>query len=125
MSSKPLAFIVEDDPFQNQIFSTALQNDFEVNPIYDGQEAMQQLEQIVPQLIVLDMNLPGVFGEEILKFVRSNPEFSRVRIILATADAKIAELVEQDVNIVLLKPVSPSQLVALARRLIFSPYRDV
>ena len=110
MSSKPLAFIIEDDPFQNRIFSIALQDDFEIFCIFDGLEAVKQLKQAIPVLIVLDMNLPGLHGSKILELVRADPKLSQTQVIMATADALQAINSEQDADLILLKPISPKQL---------------
>ena len=118
MSPKPLAFIIEDDSAQNRIFSIALQKDFELLCIFDGLEAVRQLKQAIPKLIVLDMNLPGLHGSKILEFVRADPKFSQTQVIMATADALQAFNLEQDADLILLKPISPGQLRELAKRML-------
>jgi|GEM_PF-4067408 DNA-binding response OmpR family regulator len=62
--SKPLIFIIEDDTQLNHIFSIVLKNDFQVTSILDGTQALAQLALCAPDLVVLDMNLPGVSGRE-------------------------------------------------------------
>jgi CheY-like chemotaxis protein len=76
------------------------------------------LEQVTPQLIILDMNLPGISGAKILELVRSNPRFSQTQIILATAVALQAAALENDADLALLKPISPRQLRELALRIL-------
>ena len=123
MSSKPLAFIIEDDSAQNRIFSIALQKDFEIICIFDGLEAIRQLKQATPELIVLDMNLPGLHGSKILELVRADPKFSQTQVIMATADALQATNLEQDADLILLKPISPKQLRELAKRIVFDHHK--
>ncbi|MEW5869202.1 MAG: response regulator [Chloroflexota bacterium] len=112
----PLALIIEDDPQLSEIFSLALQSDFEVQAITDGSVAQAVLAEAVPALVVLDLHLPGVKGQEILEQIRSDPRLSATRVLLATADERRAETLRDQADIVLLKPVSPSQLRGLARR---------
>jgi len=123
MSSKPLAFIIEDDSSQSRIFSLALQTDFEIICIFDGLEAVAQLKQALPKLIVLDMNLPGLHGSQILELVRADPKFSQTQVIMATADALQATNLEQDADLILLKPISPKQLRELAKRIVFDHHK--
>lgn len=111
------AFIIEDDPQLNQLFAITLKNQFNVTQIYDGAEALPALDEHAPDLIVLDMNLPGMPGAKILMHVRNDPRFTATRIILATADAQQADMLSEQADIVLLKPISPSQLRDLAARL--------
>jgi DNA-binding response OmpR family regulator len=114
--SKPLAFIVEDDPKINRIFSTALEQSFEIQSCDDGNVAIVRLAQLTPQIVILDLNLPGQPGADILKYIRSDARFANTRVILATADVRQAEMLDRDADLVLLKPISPMQLRELAAR---------
>ncbi|MBI5294140.1 MAG: response regulator [Chloroflexi bacterium] len=115
--NKPLALIVEDDPQLSRIFTITLSELFEVEAITDGAQALARLAEIVPQLIILDLNLPGASGAQILHAVRADPRHAATRVILATANARHAAELQDKADIVLLKPVSPAQLRDLAERL--------
>jgi DNA-binding response OmpR family regulator len=117
LMAKPLALIVEDDPTQNQIFTIALQSDFEVETFTDGDAANARLDEVVPMLLVLDLNLPGAPGKEILAKIREDERMNGTRVILATADEQQADMLNEKADIVLLKPISPGQLKGLAKRL--------
>jgi len=116
--SKPLALIIEDDLEISNILFMSLKNEFEVERFMDGQEALSRLAQVVPALIVLDLHLPGISGMDIFSQVRKDPRLNGTKIILCTADAHRAELLRGQADIVLLKPISPSQLRELASRVI-------
>lgn len=118
MTNKPQAFIVEDDEQLNHLFGLTLKADFDLVQVYDGREALAHLEQRVPALIVLDMNLPGAPGAKILEYVRADDRFAHTRVILATADALQADALSDQADIILLKPVSPAQLKDLAKRIL-------
>jgi CheY-like chemotaxis protein len=113
----PLALIVEDDPRQNQIFAITLSNHFTTAAFTDGAEAMQYLDTCVPALVVLDLHLPGAMGAEVLSKIRADARLVSTCIILATADERQADLLSDKADVVLLKPVSPTQLRELALRL--------
>ncbi len=120
--SQPLALIVEDDPKLCQIFSLTLQADFSIEVCQDGREALARLGSadpaaIVPDLVVLDLHLPGASGEEILHSIRADARLANTRVILSTANHLDAELLADQADVVLLKPVSPIQLRELALRL--------
>lgn len=114
---KPLVFIVEDDPKLREIISITLEADFELETCADGSTAMQRLKNIVPEIVVLDLNLPGTSGRDILSYIRVEDRLAKTRVILTTADDRQAETLNNDADIVLLKPVSPMQLRELALRL--------
>ena len=115
--TKPVAFIVEDDAKLNKIASITLQADFEIESFMDGPSAAERLDVCVPDLVVLDLHIPGMNGMEILRKIRSDERLSKTRVILTTADERQAETLREEADIVLLKPVSPGQLRELALRM--------
>ena len=117
MSIKPIAFVIEDDPQLSQIFTLTLQDDFEVHAISNGDEAMARLDSETPRIILLDLNLPKVSGEEILTHIRSNKKLKKTFVILSTANERLADTLRDEADIILLKPISPIQLREIASRL--------
>jgi DNA-binding response OmpR family regulator len=115
--TKPLALIIEDDPQLNTIVSITLGADFEIESLTDGNAGLERLKQTIPNVVILDLNLPGASGKEILQSIRADERLSKTRIILTTADERQAETLREEADIILLKPVSPSQLKELALRL--------
>jgi two-component system catabolic regulation response regulator CreB len=116
--TKPLALIIEDDLEIAKILALSLKNEFEVEILTDGNSAITRLAQAVPALIMLDLHLPEVSGMDIFARIRSEARFDGTKIILCTADALRAEALQSQVDLVLLKPISPSQLRELASRMI-------
>jgi DNA-binding response OmpR family regulator len=118
----PLVFIVEDDKKLSEIFSLTLQAaGLQTEQAADGATAMTRLADITPDLIILDLHLPNVAGPDILRYIRSSEHLANTRVILATADERLAETLDDQANLVLLKPVSPEQLKLLVSRLINTP----
>src|SRR5574339_1266185 len=113
-----LALVIEDDVDLSEIFTRALeQAGFQVETILDGQIARDRLKQVVPNVIVLDMHLPHVDGATLLKQINGDERLSRARIIIATADAVQAEFLRDQATIVMVKPISFSQLRDISARL--------
>ena len=110
--------IVEDDPSQAEIFTTALkQAGYTVTWLDDGAAAVAFLKENHPDIVILDLHLPEVAGTTILRTIRETPHLDKTRVILATADPRMADTVAADSDLVLIKPVSYIQLRELARRL--------
>ena len=105
--------VVEDEPKLASLLSDYLQKDgFEVALYEDGTEALQQLQANLPDLILLDLMLPGTDGVTICKQIRST---SNVPIIMMTA--KIEEVdrllgLELGADDYICKPYSPREVVA-------------
>ena len=118
MTDKPLALIIEDDVDLASIFSDALQAaQFTTEIIADGAMAQNRLKEMVPQLVVLDLHLPHVSGETLLHQIRSTPALAGIKVVIASADPITADMLNSDSDLVLVKPVSFSQLRDLAQRL--------
>ena len=118
MSAKEkLALVIEDDAAQQDIFSQAVKMaGFNVEVIGNGQAALDRLKDVEPQLVILDLHLPNVSGDEILATIRADERLASVPVILATADPILAESLSDTSDLVLLKPISFSQLRDLASR---------
>jgi len=117
MDTKPLAFIIEDNQDTVTIFQRALElAGYDVEVALDGAVAQKQLGLIVPDLIILDLHMPNVAGDVLLKQVRSDERLENTRVFLATADANMASHLRDQAELVLLKPISFSQLKELAER---------
>ena len=115
---KPLAFLVEDDPSLANIFKTCVEKaGFRTVVAKDGEIAVELFKKVTPDLFVLDLHVPVYSGDQLLKMIKANPRFDQARIILATADARMAEFLRPEVDFVLDKPVSSRQLIRLAERL--------
>jgi DNA-binding response OmpR family regulator len=115
----PLVFIVEDDKKLSEIYSLTLQAaGLQTEQVPDGKAALSRLAEITPDLIILDLHLPNVAGPDILRYIRTTDRLAHMRVILATADERLAEALDDQASLVLLKPVSPEQLKLLVSRLI-------
>ncbi|MGD8403865.1 MAG: response regulator [Anaerolineales bacterium] len=115
---KPLAFVIEDTDDIAQVFRTAMEEaGYQAEVISDGELALKRLEEVVPDLTVLDLHLPGASGEKILKYIRSDSRLEDIKVIVATADSNWADKLASDSTISMLKPISFTQLQQIAERL--------
>jgi two-component system response regulator MprA len=113
-----LALIIEDDQDLNAIFTQALEkSNYRVESIRDGLSAQKRLLQIEPCTVILDMHIPYLSGADILKQIRSDQRLTRTTVVIATADARMAELYSDIADFVLIKPITFSQLRDLTARL--------
>ncbi|MEW6322948.1 MAG: response regulator [Acidobacteriota bacterium] len=79
--------ILEDDPVQARVYRAALaQTGFDATVLVNGTEAVRALDQLVPDLALLDVNTPGTDGYEVCRAIRAweGPD-RRVVVIMATA----------------------------------------
>lgn len=119
--NRPSALIIEDDPDLSFLFSTALESaGFETEVINAGDVAMTRLSSVVPDVVTLDLNLPGVSGEHILRYIRSDMRMADTRVIVTSAYSRLSDTLCAEADLVLTKPVNIRQLRDLAMRLVFS-----
>lgn len=115
--SNPLAMIVEDDPTLIDIFAMALQSaGYSVEKYNDGESALRRLRQVAPYMLVLDLHLPHISGEEIVDVIQATPRLSDVIVIITSADTVLTSFLRDRVELVLEKPVSFYQLRELTVR---------
>jgi len=117
MNTKPLALIIEDNEDQNLVFTNALmQAGYQTESIQDGPTAMKWLSEVTPDMVILDLHIPGINGGLILREIRNDPRSQHAHVIIVSADAEFASSLQAQVDLVLLKPVSFTQLSLLASR---------
>ena len=117
---RELALIIEDDEDLANIFAEALRGiGYEVELIADGKAAQERLNTgEVPFIILLDMHLPHVSGSDLLtNIIKKDERLSKTMVIITTADARMGETYSDQVDFVLVKPISFVQLRDLTARL--------
>ena len=118
METKNFALVIEDDQDLSEIFAKALQTaGFEVEAIRDGKVAQKRLYETAPQVIVLDLHLPHVDGSTLLNQIQATPALGKTKVIITTADNVLAEMYRDRATIVMVKPISFSQLRDISQRL--------
>lgn len=119
----PLAFIIEDDQDLARIYAAALESiGFEVELITSGAIALDRLAEVAPALVILDINLPHVSGDNILRQFTTDVGLLDTRVMVITANATKAAELEGKADYVLTKPVRFDQLKDLALRLVPSAF---
>jgi DNA-binding response OmpR family regulator len=112
------ALIIEDDEDLATIFAEALRAaNYIAEIIRDGAVAQQNLKQIVPNIVILDMHLPHVDGAALLTQIRADDRLKKTTVIVATADAFTGDFYRDVADFVLIKPISFSQLRDLSMRI--------
>lgn len=117
--NQPLALVIEDDQDIALVFREAVQlAGYHVETYYSGAVALARLTEVTPYLVILDMHLPGVTGPEIFEYIQRTEHLKTVKVIIASADDRLAESYSDQAILVLLKPISFIQLRDLAHSLL-------
>jgi diguanylate cyclase (GGDEF)-like protein len=114
----PLALIIEDDRDIVALFRHVLDiAGYRTEIALHGDVAMELLVHSQPDIVLMDLNLPGVPGTDIFHTIRTTPRLSKTPVVVITAHANVAESLTDEPDLVLLKPVNVEQLTNLVQRL--------
>ncbi|MEW5940265.1 MAG: ATP-binding protein [Chloroflexota bacterium] len=114
-ASAPLVLVVEDNPDMNDFISAALSNHYRVASASDGQEGLEKALALMPDLILADVMMPKMSGDQMTLALRQRAELENVPIVMLTAKA------DEDLRVRLLqagaqeyinKPFSVEELLA-------------
>ena len=73
--------IIEDDKFLRELISRKLINEnFKIDEAIDGEEGLKKLQEAKPDLVLLDLILPGLDGFEVLERMKDNPSTSIIPV---------------------------------------------
>ena len=112
--------VVEDDAALRRLFVTALRGaGFTVHEAPNGYEAIHSVEHHRPDLIVLDLLLPGFGGLGVQKEIADRAVTKHIPIVIVTGSTR--ELDHLSVACVLRKPVDPDKLVSTVQRCLAEP----
>ena len=114
--------VVEDEPDIRKLVRYNLaQERFKVVEAEDGERALRAIQRERPDLIILDLMLPGLSGLELCRTLRERAETARLPILMLTAKAGEADRVvglEMGADDYLTKPFSPRELVARVKAIL-------
>ena len=107
--------IADDEPSMRMLVHATIESDdYKVIEAGDGDQAWALIQQYKPSLVLLDVQMPGRSGLEILRSIRTHPELAGIRVILLTAidrEADIEAGLMAGADFYLTKPFSPLDLI--------------
>jgi len=90
-----LILIVDDTKENIQVLGSLLrESGYRINIATNGSQALETLERITPDLVLLDIMMPGIGGYEVCRRMRGNPDWSEIPVIFLTAKVETESIVE-------------------------------
>jgi signal transduction histidine kinase len=123
----PTVLVVEDNRDMSAFLAESLSRAYSVATAFDGREGLARALELRPDVILSDMMMPFMSGEEMVRELRALPEFDTTPIIFLTAktdDSLRVKLLNCGVQDYLSKPFSTDELLARVGRLVAERLRD-
>jgi signal transduction histidine kinase len=117
----PLVLVVEDNPDMRLLLTRTLRTAYRVVSAEDGEQGLTAANTLKPDLILSDVMMPKLNGEQLVHAVRATKDLDAVPILLLTAkadDALRARILEMGAQDYLLKPFSRDELLARVKNLV-------
>jgi two-component system phosphate regulon response regulator PhoB len=121
MSGKNILVVDDERDILELISYNLRKNGYDVTTALTGKEALQQIRNELPDLVVLDLMLPGIDGLDVCRLMKSEPRTSQVPIVMVTARGDEADVVtglEMGADDYVTKPFSPRILLARIKALL-------
>ena len=113
--------MVDDDDVIRQLITVNLELEgFEVATAVDGQDCLDRVKDVRPDVITLDIMMPRLDGWEAASRLRADPATAGIKVVLLSARAQEADLERGNrigVDAYLTKPFDPDELIEVVRRL--------
>ena len=120
--------IVDDEPSVVVALQFLMQQQgYHVLVAETGEDALDLIYKYKPDLVILDIMLPGIDGHEVCEIVRLNPDYRKVKILFLTArrdEVEIAKGLALGADAYITKPFSNDKLVAAVNGILESRYEE-
>jgi two-component system phosphate regulon response regulator PhoB len=121
LESRPRVLVVDDEAPLRELIVVTLGEAFECEEAADGETALAMIERAPPDLVFLDVMLPGLSGIDVLRKVRADAALAEVAVVVVSAwqgPQDIAAALESGADGFLEKPFRVDELASVARGLI-------
>ncbi len=117
-----LIAVVDDEPDIVELITHHLKKEgFKVREFYDGEGFLAFIKNTIPDLVILDLMLPGIDGLEVCRTLRRSEKTSPIPIIMLTAKGTETDIVvglELGADDYIVKPFSPRELIARVKAIL-------
>jgi twitching motility two-component system response regulator PilH len=122
MNVMTTVLVVEDSNTQRELISDLLKGTgLEVVIAVDGQDAIEQLDKITPDVVVLDIVMPRMNGYEVCRRIKSDPKTSKIPVVMCSSKGEEFDRywgIRQGADAYIAKPFQPTELIGTVKQLL-------
>ena len=126
-SSQPKLLLAEDDPDQSEMLAEVLQEEgYDVETAFSGEAAEQKLLHRPYELVILDIRMPGLDGESVLRRMRARTNTAQTPVVVVSAfatDSEMKRYKQQGASASFSKPYQIGDLLACINQFV-PPHRN-
>ncbi len=116
--NRPVILVVDDDVAIRLLIQDILDDvQYKVLLAADGSTALTAMETVVPDLVTLDLDMPGIHGEQVLELIRQHDQLRDVNVVIISSAMIIAPRVKKLAQAILRKPFDIDELLDVIQRL--------
>jgi DNA-binding response OmpR family regulator len=117
--------VVEDDPLVRELLQTVLTEEgYQVIAATNGEEALTTITTVYPNLMTLDLDLPGISGEVMLKELRQRDDTHELPVVIVSAKHPIPQEIRKLAQATVPKPFEIDKLLTVIRNIIPPPPQE-
>ena len=117
-----VVLVVEDSLAQRQMISDLLKNSgLKVTVAGDGVEALERIQQLSPDLVVLDIVMPRMNGYEVCRRLKNDPKTQNVPVVMCSSKGEEFDRywgLKQGADAYIAKPFQPTELIGTVKQLL-------
>jgi len=116
--NRPVILVVDDDVTIRLLIQDILDDvQYKVILVADGSAALTAMETVVPDLVTLDLDMPGIHGGQVLELIQQHEQLRGVKVVIISSATMIAPRVKELAQAILQKPFDIDDLLNVIQRL--------
>ena len=120
-----IILVVEDDPLIRELLQNVLTDEgYQVIAATNGEEAITAIATVMPNLMTLDLDLPGISGEVLLKEVRQRDDTQELPVVIVSAKHPISQEIRKLAQAIVPKPFDIDEFLTVIRNIIPPPPQE-
>jgi len=127
LKKKTILIVEDDEDIQQLVGYNLIKAGFLIEYSDSGEQALKKIKNQIPDLVLLDLMLPGMRGTELCRIIRSDSRFSELPIIMLTAKGEETDIIrglDQGADDYITKPFSPKILLSRVKAVLRRKARD-